>query len=155
MNRIDSVVDDYISDERVNQTYFDPHASVYVSRMIRLSKPADSLKIIFDAYRHSSNDIRVAYKLIRDNIPMEQQVYELFPGYRNLDNNKNTINSSRNDGTSDTLVLSSTSLNDYRNYEFSANNLPQFTGYQIKIMMSGTSQTNVPLIRDFRAIATI
>lgn len=155
MNRIDRPVSNYITDERVNQLSFDPHASAYVSRVVRLSKPADALKVIFDAYRHSSNDIRVAYRLIRENIPTELQDYELFPGYRNLDNNKNTINKSLSDGTPDILVPSSTNINDYRNYEFTAKKLPQFSGYQIKIMMSGTSQSNVPLIRDFRAIATI
>jgi hypothetical protein len=154
-NRIDKPVLDYITDDRVNQIYYDPHSAIYISKLIRLDKPADSLKVIFDAYRHSTNDIRVAYRIIRENIPIEQQVYELFPGYNNLDNNKNVINPSKNDGLPDTLVPSSNTIDDYRNYEFTAKNLPQFSGYQIKIMISGTSQANVPLIKDFRAIATL
>lgn len=155
MNRIDKPVTDYINDERVNELFNDPHSSIYVSRLVTLEKSANELKVIFDAYRHSTNDIRVAYRLIRDNIPLENQVYELFPGYNNLDNNTNIINQSRNDGTPNVLVPSSNTLDDYKNYEFTAKNLPQFTGFQIKIMMSGTSQSNVPLIRDFRAIATL
>lgn len=155
MNRIDSPVNDYIIDDRVNQLYYDPHSAIYVSRLVSLEKPADALKVIFDAYRHSSNDIRVAYRLVRDNIPIEQQVYELFPGYNNLDINKNVIDPSLSDGRPDRLIPSSNNIRDYRNYEFTAKNLPEFNGYQIKIMMSGTSQANVPLIKDFRAIATI
>ena len=153
-NRIDNPVSNYKLDERVNELNQDPHSAIYVSKIVNLESPADQLKVIFDAYRHSTNDIRVAYRLIRDNIPSEQQIYELFPGYSNLDNNKNTINLSNNDGSPDRLVNSSNNLNEYKNYEFTAKNLPSYTGFQIKIMMSGTSQSNVPLIRDFRAIAT-
>jgi len=154
-NRIDRPVLNYINDSRVNELYQDPHAAVYVSKLVTLEQPADSLSVIFDAYRHSTNDIRVAYRLIRDNMPPEQQVYELFPGYANLDNNKNTLDLSKNDGSSDRIIQSSNTLSEYKNYEFTAKSLPQFTGYQIKIMMNGTSQSNVPLIRDLRAIATL
>ena len=154
MNRLDKPVSNYITDERVNELNGDPHASVYISRLVRLEKPADQLRVIFDAYRHSTNDIKVAYRLLRDGIPEEQQVYELFPGFRNLDNNKNTINKSKNDGSADNIVGSSNNLQEYKNYEFTNKNLPEFTGFQIKIMMSGISQSNVPLIKDFRAIAT-
>lgn len=155
MNRIDSPVVNYKLDDRVNLLYADPHSSVYVSKLVRLENPADSLKVIFDAYKHFTNDIRVAYRIIRDNIPLEQQSYELFPGYENLDNDKNTINQSDNDGSPDRIVEPSNSRNDYRNYEFTAKQLPQFSGFQIKIMMSGSSQSNVPLIKDLRAIATL
>jgi hypothetical protein len=154
MNRLDNPVISYKDDERINEIGEDPHASVYVSKLVRLEKPADQLKVIFDAYRHSSNDIRVAYRLIRDNIPVEQQIYELFPGFNNLDNNKNIIEQSNNTGSPDRNVNSSNNLDDYKNYEYTAKNLPEFTGYQIKIMMSGTSQSNVPIIRDFRSVAT-
>ena len=155
MNRLDSPVSNYKLDERVNVLYNDPHASIYVSKLIKLEKPADSLKVIFDAYRDYSNDIRVAYRLIRENIPLEQQAYELFPGYNNLDNNKNIINQSNNDGRPDRIILPSNNTNEYRNYEYTAKNLPQFSGFQIKIMMSGTNQAKVPLIKDLRAIATL
>lgn len=155
MNRLNKPVENYATDERINSLYNDPHSSIYVSKLVLLEKPADSLKVIFDAYRHYSNDIRVAYRLIRENIPLEQQVYELFPGYNNLDNNKNIISQSNNNGTPDNLVPPSDNLNEYRNYEFTAKDLPQFSGYQIKIMMSGTNQAKVPLIRDLRTIATI
>ena len=155
MNRLDNPVTNYALDERVNELYNDPHSSVYVSRLVKLTTPADSLKVIFDAYRHSSSDIRVAYRIIREDIPMEQQVYELFPGYKNIDNNKNVIDPSKNDGSADYIVASSSNINDYKPYEFTANNLPEFSGFQIKVMISGTNQADVPLIKDFRAISTI
>lgn len=155
MNRIDKPVENYKLDERVNVLYNDPHASVYVSKLVKLEKSADSLKVLFDAYRDYSNDIRVAYRIIRENIPLEQQAYELFPGYLNLDNNNNVIDQSNNDGTSDRLILPSNNNDEYRSYEFTAKNLPEFSGFQIKIMMNGINQAKVPLIKDLRAIATV
>lgn len=153
MNRINSPITNYITDNRVNQIGSDPHSAIYVSRLVRLENPANELKVYFDAYRHSSNDVRVAYKLIRDNIPEEQQIYELFPGYRNLDQFKNIRNSSRNDGSSDILVNNSINISDYKSYEYTAKNIPLFNGFQIKIMMSSKNQCISPLIRNFRAIA--
>ena len=38
-------------------------------------------------------------------------------------------------------------------YEFNANNLDKFVGYQIKIVMSGTNQAFAPRFRDIRTIA--
>jgi hypothetical protein len=126
-----------------------------VSKLVRLQNPANELKVYFDAYRHNSSDIRVAYKLFRDNIPVEQQIYELFPGNKNLDQFKNIKNLKNNDGSSDIDVSNSINLVDYREYEYTAKNIPTFNGYQIKIMMSGKNQSYSPIIKNFRAIATI
>jgi len=38
-------------------------------------------------------------------------------------------------------------------YEFSASNLGLFTGYTIKIVMSGTDQAHSPRFKDLRSIA--
>jgi hypothetical protein len=76
----------------------------------------------------------------------------LFPGYLNYDLNGNVINSSNNDGRSDTNVPSS--LNDeYRDYSFTIDNLPEFTGYQIKIVGTSSNQAYSPIIEDLRALA--
>jgi hypothetical protein len=79
----------------------------------------------------------------------------LFPGYDNLDANLQVINSAKNNGRPDKNVTSSTSEDNFNSYEFTAVNLPQFNGFQIKILMSGTNSAFVPKIRDFRVIATI
>jgi hypothetical protein len=155
MNRINQPVTDFANDPRVNQIIDDPHAAVYVTKVVRLNKPADNLKVIFDAYRHFTNDIRVAYRLFRLDSPSDQQVYELFPGFDNLDGNGNPINAENNSGRPDRNVLPSNTLDDFRNYEFTSNNLPLFNGFQVKIIMTGTNQAQVPLIRDNRVIATI
>jgi len=155
MNRIDNPISDFILDPRVNQLNGDPNSSIYISKIVKLQKSSDSLKVLFDAYRHISNDIRVMYRLLRNDTPDSQQLYEFFPGYNNLDQNGNIIDSSKNNGRPDRFVQESNRLDDFGNYEFTAKNLSPFNGFQIKIIMTGTNQSHVPLIRDLRAIATI
>ena len=155
MNRINSPVVDYKTDSRVNSIFDDPNAAIYVSKVIGLDKNADSLKVYFDAFRDSSNEIIVLYRLLRPDTPDDQQLYELFPGYGNIDDFGNTIDPKENSGLPDKFISESLALDDFRSYEYTAKNLPLFNGYQIKIIMAGTNQAITPLIRDLRVIATI
>jgi hypothetical protein len=154
-NRINSKVTNYADDSRVNSLTDDPTVATYLSNIVILDKVADNLKVFFDAFRHSTNDIRVCYRIFRSDSPTEPQLWQLFPGYDNLDVKLQVINSSRNSGRPDKNVASSTSENNYNSYEFTASNLPQFNGFQIKILMSGTNSSFVPKIRDFRVIGSI
>lgn len=153
-NRINSKVTDYASDFRVNVSELDPTAAVYVSKTVLLENPADSLKVLFDAYRHETNDIRVLYRLYRPDQNIEP-LWELFPGYNNIDVNGSVITPANNDGLPDRETLASNSLDQFVSYEFNAKNLSQFKGFQIKILMTGTNSSYVPLIKSFRAIAVI
>jgi len=153
-NRINSKVKNYATDGRVNSLTDDPTAATYLSKIVRLEKAADNLKVYFDALRHSSSDIRVCYRLFRGD-SNSAPLWELFPGYNNLDDNGQVKNAKDNNGLPDKKVLSASSEEDFRSYEFTASFLPQFKGFQIKILMSGTNSSFVPLIRDLRAIASI
>lgn len=155
MNRIDTPISNFIESSDSNKLDGDPNAAIYISKIVRLEKSADSLKVLFDAYRHESNQIRVMYRIFRNDTPDENQLFELFPGYDNLNPDNTVINASKNSGLPDKFVESSNKDNDYRIYEYTANNLPLFNGYQIKIIMTGTNQSKVPKIRDLRAIAAI
>ena len=155
MNRIDSPINDYITDSRVNTLLDDPTSAIYISQLVRLEKPADSLKVLFDAYRHSSNDIRVAYRIFRDDTPNEYQLYQLFPGYGNIDSRGNTIDLGLSNGLPDRLITPSGNASEYKSYEYNMKSNIIFTGFQIKIIMTGTDQANVPKIRDLRAISTL
>ena len=126
----------YISDSSVNSNLDDQHAFIHISERFDLTQSANSLKIIFSAYRHSSSDIRVLYKIFRNDSPDEDQVWELFNG----------------DGSSDSMVPSS-NFDEYRDYTYTQNNLPEFTGYQIKIVGNGSNQSYSPIIKDLRGIA--
>jgi hypothetical protein len=155
MNRINYPIENYKTDSRANSLYDDPNAAIYVSKIIRLEKSADSLKVYFDAFRDASNQIIVLYRLLRPDTPDDQQLFELFPGFGNIDDFGNTIEQKENTGLPDKFISESLSLDDFRSYEYTAKNLPLFNGYQIKIIMSGTNQAITPLIRDLRIVATI
>ena len=137
----------------------DPHAAVYVSNSIKLSKPATSLKVILTANRPASADFRVLYSLNRINSEKTAQSFELFPGYKNLTNvdpddgfGDLVVDSTKNDGRADSFVPSNTS-NQFSEYQFTADNLDEFNGYTIKIVMSSSDQSAVPRIKELRTIA--
>jgi hypothetical protein len=154
-NRINSKIKNYATDPRVNSLTDDPTAAIYLSNIVTLDKVADNLKVFFDSYKHSSSDIRVCYRILRVDSPSVTELWQLFPGYDNLDSNSQVINSANNNGRPDKKVANSTSDENYNSYEFTASSLPQFNGFQIKILMTGTNSAFVPKIRDFRVIATI
>ena len=62
------------------------------------------------------------------------------------------VDESKNDGRPDTLVTPS-SFNNFKEYEFTADGLPEFVGYTIKIVMSGTNQARPPRLSELRTIA--
>ena len=154
-SRLDSPVSDYALDGRSNSILDDPHAVVYVSRAVNLVNPATSLKVILSAYRHESADFRVLYSLFRPDSSEVEQSFELFPGYDNLTSTASglsVVDPSLNNGKPDSFVSSSLD-NQFKEYEFTANNLGLFNGYVIKIVMSGTNQAYPPRIKELRTIA--
>ena len=150
-SRLNRPIIDFTLDNRSNSILDDPHAAVYVSRTVNLSQPASSLKVILSAYRHESADFRVLYSLFRPDSSGIEQAFELFPGYENL-NSLGVVDPSKNNGRPDTFVSSSLD-NEFKEYEFTANNLNLFNGYVIKIVMSGTNQAYPPRIKELRTIA--
>jgi hypothetical protein len=151
-NRINSPITNYATDRRSNLLVEDPHDLSYLTKVISLETPATSIKVLLDAYRPSDADIRILYRLFRVDGSELDKVFELFPGYDNLDSNQQVINPKNNSGRSDRQI--SASLEDqFIEYTWTANNLPQFSAYQIKIECSTTNQAQSPRIKNFRAIA--
>lgn len=157
-NKLNNPISNYVIDSRTNNLINDPHASIYISKQVTLLKPASSLKVITSCYKTSSSDFRVLYKLIRPDSSGVEQSYELFPGYGNLkDINGDgigdiVIDQSLNDGTPDFFV-GSTYDDKYAEYEFTANNIGQFVGFVIKIVMNGSDESRPLRFKDVRAIA--
>jgi len=153
-NRINNPVSNFASDSRVNQTGEDPCAATYVSNLIVLENPATSLKVQFAGYRRDSSDIRVMYKVLSEGETensMEKD-FELFPGFANIDQNGNVINKTNNNGKPDDPVTP-TATETFKDYEFTIEEIPPFTSFQVKIDMVGTNQAQPPYIKDLRAIA--
>jgi hypothetical protein len=158
-NRINQPIGDYSFDGRTNLVSgTDPHAAVYLTNRVDLKQPATSLKVLVGAYRHSSADFRVLYQLFKVDSSQIEQSFELFPGYDNLKDTNGDgfgdtiINSTRNSGRSDAFVTASQD-NEFREYQFSVDDLSQFTGFRIKIVMSGTNEAYAPRLKDLRVIA--
>ena len=154
-NRLNNPVSDYTVDSRVRQITGDPHAACYISQKVNLANPSTSLKVLVGAYRGPTSDFRVLYRLFKPDSSEVEQTYDLFPGYdnlRDLDIEKQVIDPGKNSGKPDVPVRASTE-NEFLDYEFTANNLDEFTGFQIKIVMSGTNEADPPRFQDLRVIA--
>lgn len=157
-SRVNNPVKDYVYDSRVNLLEGDPHASIYISKRIDLKQPATSLKLLVSAYRSAEADFRVLYRLFKSDSSEVNQSYILFPGYDNLvdvdgDGYGDTvIDSSKNTGRADAYVRPSND-NEFLEYQFTADNLDQFTGFAIKIVMSSTNEAKPVKFSDLRAIA--
>jgi len=148
----------YELDDRVRSIYDDNHSSIYISKQIKLKIPANSIKVLLSASRNDTNDIRVLYQLFRNDSPQLSQNFELFPGYSNytIDGSgiKRVIDPSLNDGSEDSFIRQSSDRS-FRDYEYSVDDLPDFDGFAIKIVMAGNNQATPPFIRQLRAIATV
>ena len=156
LDNINRPVINYVTDSSTNSIDSDQHEAIYVSNVVNLAKSASSLKVLLTAYRPESSDIRVLYSLIREDSTDIEQEFELFPGFDNLQSTSEgslrVIDSSLNNGKPDVRVPES-EKGQYLEYEFTANDLPDFSGYRIKIVMSSTNQANYPIIRDLRTLA--
>jgi Domain of unknown function (DUF4815) len=150
-------VSDYANDDSVRSLYNDKHETVYISKPISLKIPANSLKVLLSGSHTDTNDIRVLYRIFRDDSPDISQNYELFPGYKNyqIDGQgiKRIIDKSQNDGSSDSKIQFSSDRS-FLDYEYSVDDLPDFNAFSIKIVMSGKNQAIPPLVKQLRAIAT-
>ena len=156
-NRVNNVIEDYSIDRRVNIVGLDPTAFQYISKEISLETPASSIKIIVDAYINNYSDIRSFYS-ISDSSNFNP-IFTPFPGYRNLNSRGEVISFEKNDGSSDTFVLPSSSLGfdsgsiEYKEYSFTADSLPSFKNFRIKLSLSSTNQVYPPRIKNLRVIA--
>ena len=156
---LNNPVSDYASDPRVNQVLGDPHSSIYISKRVDIKNPATSLKILLSAYRDATADFRVLYRLFdASSQGSTNPGWELFPGYPNLldttgDGSGDTIiDPSKNSGLPNKRVKSSAIL-EVLEYSYEMDQLPEFQGFQIKIVFSGTNEARAPFIQDIRAIA--
>ena len=151
-NRLNSPVSDFSQDRRVTVTGEDPNSAIYITKKIDLANPANSIKVLLDAYRDRTADIRVLYKIFTDDSSIDSVPYNLFPGYNNIDDLGNVIDVANNDGRSNVFVTPS-DPGQFKEYDFFVDDLPEFTGFQLKIVMSGVDQSKPPRIRNLRAIA--
>ena len=92
-----------------------------------------------DINRLASADVQLMFKILRsdDASDFDELGYNFF----------NTA------GESDNTVTPSSTLDDFKEYEFTANDLDEFIAFSIKIRMQGTNSSEPPRLKDLRAIA--
>ena len=150
-SRINSPIGNYATSNKANNID-DPHDNLYLTKVIRLENPATSLKVLFAAFRPPASDIRVLYRLFRADSDSIDKVFELMPGFDNLDASGFVIESKNNSGRPDRDIVPSLE-NQFIEYEYTVDDLPPFSGFQIKVDIASTNQAQDPELLDFRAIA--
>ncbi len=113
--------------------------SAYVCKRVTLQNTSTSIKVLLDAVRKQGlsgqySDIKVYAKIIGDS-------------------NLGSFNDMNYIEIPAISYPSSTNATDYRAFDFEIKNLPEFKEFAIKVVMISGDQTNVPRIRNFRAIA--
>ena len=159
-NKINNPIglENYATDSRTNQLEDDPHGSIFVTRRVDLEQPATSLKVLVGASVQPESDFRVFYRLFSADSSEVSQTYRPFPGFKNMIDEDGdgfgdtAIDLSLSDGRPDKFV-SPNEFGRFSEYQFTADDLEQFTGFAIKIVMISTNESFPVTLKDFRAIA--
>jgi hypothetical protein len=157
-NRIDKVISDVTEDSRVDTLLGDPSAATYISKENTLETSATSIKIIVDAHVNKFTDIRAFYAISESE--GFEPIFIPFPGFDNLDENGRVRTSDKSSGRPDSLIPASDPTGfvpeelQYREYTFTANELPSFKSFRIKFLMTSTNQAFVPRLTSLKVIAT-
>jgi hypothetical protein len=149
LNKINSSADVYPTTDYVASTSpdGDQNAAIYMTKRVTLENPATAIKVFFGAYRHTTADIKVLYKVLRTD------------DASNFDDLGWTyFNTS---GADDAATPASLTRNNFREYKYTAGvtddgigtALDEFIQFSIKIVMQGTNASEVPIVKDLRCIA--
>jgi hypothetical protein len=141
LDNIDSSADVYPTEDYVSPT--DPDGDnnevIYCTRKVTLKTPATAIKCYLDAVKFDSAEIQVMYKILRSDDASDFD--EIGWTYFN------------DTGTPDNAVNSSVDTTDFIEREYTVDGLQEFISFAIKIRMQGTNTSEVPRIKDLRAIA--
>ena len=142
MNRVNHVDDG--NDLATNSTYVssveaegDSNNCIYLTKRVNLENPATELKVMFDGFRPTTTDgdtqILTYYKLQHqdDSTPFESKGWIQF--------------ATTNDPDADS--------SQFRTYDYNAEDLDEFVGFSIKVVMKSKQTARVPAIRQFRGLA--
>ena len=156
-NRVDRLISDFTTDNRVNSLENDPSSFQYVTKENVLETSSTSLKIILDAHINEYTDIRAFYA-ISENQGFEP-IFVPFPGFNNLNEKGQIISVDKSDGKTDTFTPPSeasgfvSSELQFKELTFSINDLPSFKSFRVKFIMTSTNQAYVPRVSSLKVIA--
>ena len=158
-NRVNQPITNYVTDSRTAGIDEDPNEFIYVSRYLYLENPSTSLKIFLNALINEDSDIRAFYSISNEALIDIESTFIPFPGYSNINANGVMIDPSQSDGSSDYKIVkndyyqSETDTTSFKDYVFTADNLPAFKTFAIKLVMSSKNQAYPPIVKDLRTIA--
>ena len=115
-------------------------AASYITRTASITNPATAFDIRIDANVRGSSEMEVYY---RTTGPEDDS--------RTLDTVSWTPFNTA--GEEDALVTPAEDDTTFQEYQYTASDLPEFTAFQLKIVMKGTNSAYPPVIRDLRSIA--
>ena len=157
-NRVNEIITDYSTDSRVGGLETDPTACQYISKEITLENSATSLKIMCDAYINTECDIRAFYYI--SNQQGLNPVFTPFPGFKNLNKATGAVIAAKdNNGQPDKFITPSNTYGfeagelAYSEYVFTADDLPTYRTYRVKIVLTSTNQVYVPRMKGLRVMA--
>jgi hypothetical protein len=114
-------------------------AAIYCTRPIVLENNSTALEVRLTSYVRSSSEVEVYFRTTSS-----EEVRDV------KDLNWTPFNS---DGREDTAVTPAERANEFKEYKYSVKDIPEFTAFQIKIVMKATNSALAPRIKDLRGIA--
>lgn len=139
INKIDSSSDvptglDYIAS---TEPQGDNNASIYITRRVNLENPATTLKVISDNFRPEGTELEFMYKIVRNDeeTPIDEIGFEYF----------NTTGAPDVDIPADGR--------NFKEYEYTAGDLPEFSSFMIKIVGKSANTCIVPIVSSLRVLA--
>ena len=156
-NRVDRLISDFTTDNRVNSLENDPSSFQYITKENILETSSTSLKIILDAHINEYTDIRAFYA-ISENQGFEP-IFVPFPGFNNLNEKGQIISVDKSDGKTDVFTPPSEASGfvsnelQFKELTFSINDLPSFKSFRVKLIMTSTNQAYVPRVSSLKVIA--
>jgi hypothetical protein len=139
LNNIDTSADvptgtTYVSS---NEPEGDNNAMVYVTRKVNLKTPASSIRVTADVFRPPTTDVKFMYKIIKndEDTPLDDIGFSYF----------NT------DGSPD--ISTEADARNFKEYEFTVNQLPEFSAFAIKIVGQSYNTAVIPMVSNFRTLA--
>ena len=115
----------------------DNNVFTYLTKKINLKTPATSLKTIMDVFRGTGSEIQVLYKVLNNDESLNFD--DIGWRYFNVD------------GSPDTTVEAD--ARNFKEYEFTVNQLPEFSAFAIKIVGQSYNTAVIPMVSNFRTLA--
>ena len=127
---------DFVNDEQPSGS---SSAAIYCTRPIVLDNNSSALEVRLTSHVRASSEIEMYYRTTSS-----EEVRDI------KDLNWTPFNSN---GSEDTTVTPAETANEFKEYKYSVSGTPEFSAFQIKIVMKGTNSALAPRIKDLRGIA--